>query len=210
MSILGQIQNDIIANETETDDSLEIMTVRVSKGETELTIVNCYSTAAKSLPIEGITVEHERFVLLGDFNSHSPSWGYNDLNARAEELENWIIDNNLQILLNEDDPDTFFLRVWGTTSTPDLTLLSEDLTPTATKKVMNQLAGSDHRPILLEVTDETADTTKPPPPRWNYKKANWSKLSSLSTQFTQTTNCKSNKLDKVAKCFTSAILKAAN
>ena len=37
---------------------------------------------------------------MGDFNSHSQSWGYDHIDARGEEIEAWQGDNNFHSLIN--------------------------------------------------------------------------------------------------------------
>ena len=46
-------------------------------------------------------------------------------------------------------------------------------------------------------------------PRWNYKKADWTKFSFLTNQYTAGINCKTIKTDRSAKAFTTGILRAA-
>ena len=203
------IKNDIAVNENLTDVNLELLSIKLAKYKTQYTIYNCYCPPTECLPLEDIETQDESFIVVGDFNSHSPSWGYEDLNTRGEELENWITDNNLQLLMNEDDPDTYFSRAWKTTSNPDLALMTDDLTGVSTRKVLNQLAGSDHRPILIEITESPNDNARPPPPRWNYKKAKWDEFSYLTDKYTQNIHCRSKKIDETTKEFTLAILRAA-
>ena len=183
--------------------------MKATKSRTQYTIYNCYSPTTENLPLDGIDIQDDHCIVVGDFNSHSPSWGYKDLDARGEEMENWITDNNVQLLMNEDDRDTFFSRAWKTTSNPDLALLSDDLIANSERKVLHQLAGSDHLPILLKVIEKSQSNAPQPPPRWNYKKANWTKFSQLSDNYTQNINCKSKRIDDTARKFTAAILKAA-
>ena len=40
-------------------------------------------------------------MVVGDFNSHSDNWGYEETDRRGEEVEDWEIENNLH-LVNED------------------------------------------------------------------------------------------------------------
>ena len=65
--------------------------------------------------------------MVGDFNSHSQSWGYDHADTRGEELEDWQDDNNLILVNDADDPPTFFHRGWRKCSTPDLAFCSEDV-----------------------------------------------------------------------------------
>ena len=35
------------------------------------------------------------WIIMGDFNSHSPSWGYDDLGHKGDEVEDRIITHNM-------------------------------------------------------------------------------------------------------------------
>ena len=39
---------------------------------------------------------------MGNFNSHSPSWGYDDLDHKGDEVEDWTITHNM-VLINKAD-----------------------------------------------------------------------------------------------------------
>jgi len=41
---------------------------------------------------------------MDDFNSHSPSWGYDDLDHKGDEVEDWIITHNMVLINKADDP----------------------------------------------------------------------------------------------------------
>ena len=80
-----------------------------------------------NLNIQNINVKSENFIIVGDFNSHSQSWGYNHLDNRGVEIEDWQDENNLTLINRPNDAPTFYSRVWHTTSTPDIALCTEDL-----------------------------------------------------------------------------------
>ena len=96
-----------------------------------------------------------------------------------------------------------------TTSTPDLAFMSNDLVPKVTRNVQDQLAESDHRPVLLSVDVNPSKTINNTTSRWNYKKADWIKFFSLSNSYTSSINSKTKQVDKSARAFVKAILKAA-
>ena len=52
------------------------------------------------------------------------------------------------------------------------------------KKVEKQLAGSDHRPIKLEIDLNFKTKDIQTFPRWNNKKADWNKFTQLSDAYT--------------------------
>ena len=71
---------------------------------------------------------------MGDFNSHSQSWGYyhieargEEIEARGEEIEAWHDDNDLTLINQPYDTPTFNSRCWHTVSTQDIALCTEDL-----------------------------------------------------------------------------------
>ena len=86
---------------------------------------------------------------MGDFNSHSQSWGYDHIDARGEEIEAWQDDKNLTLINQPYDTPTFYSICWHTTSTPDIALCTEDLHSITVREVVDQLGGSDHRPAYL-------------------------------------------------------------
>ena len=118
-----------------------------------------------------IHVRDSNVILIGDFNSHSQSWGYDHIYARGEEIEAWQDDNNLTLIKQTYDTSTFYSRCWHTTSTPGIALCTEDLHSITMREVGDQLEESDHRPayLTLEARPVQASTQ----PRWNYKKTNW-------------------------------------
>ena len=70
----------------------------------------------------------------------------------------------------------------GTTSTPDLNLVSADIVNKTQYTVLEDM-GSDHRPTLIQLTYRTMQPQRTR--RWNYKKANWVKFRELSDKHLQ-------------------------
>ena len=149
-------------------------------------------------------------IVVGDFNSHSPSWGYKDLDTKGEELEDWQIYNTLHLLNRPDDPPTFFPRAWKTTTHPDLAFVTSNISRGTERKVLEQLVTSDHKPVLIEIQVSEPRVESDTLPRWNNKKADWTKFSLLTNRYTTGINCKTIKTDKSAKALTTAILQSAN
>ena len=59
---------------------------------------------------EADNIPDNNCVVVGDFNSHSERWGYNETDRRGEEVEDWEIDTNLQLINQEDDPPHLLLK----------------------------------------------------------------------------------------------------
>ena len=62
----------------------------------------------KDLSLQHIHVPSQNCLAVGDFNSHSLSWGYGETDHRGDEVEDWQIENNMLLLNDPEDPPTFF------------------------------------------------------------------------------------------------------
>ena len=73
--ILTLVRNSIPAIEVKKsiDEQLEWQTIKLIHPEGDLWITNCYSPPGTAMTLDKIKVETERHLVVGDFNSHSPS-----------------------------------------------------------------------------------------------------------------------------------------
>jgi len=205
------VRNNIPAMEVarSTGDT-EFLAVKLILDKREITVVNVYSPPDKELRLHTLPSADQNLLVIGDFNAHSPSWGYQDLNSRGEETEDWMIDNSLILINKPDDKPTCLSRAWKTQSTPDIAAATDDIQKICERSVENQLGGSDHLPILLTVFLDEHNAKPQKKPSWNYKKADWTAFAALSDNI-----CKESKLDsseninKKVQCITECILQAA-
>ena len=86
---------------------------------------------------------------------------------------------------------------------------TNDLSRIASRTVLSQLGGSDHKPIKISLDLQYRTQKTSTFPRWNYKKAKWERLSKPADQFTQRINNKRQNLNTKIKAFNQAVLKAA-
>ena len=203
--VVTLVKNSIAASEIKIDtgQEAEILDTKFTWDGEEHTLYNYYCPPDEDLSLFHINTTPGKCIVEGDFNGHSQSCVNNELNARGEELEGWQVTTNLQLLNNPEDTPTLYSRRWMTTSTPDLAFMSNDLVPNVTRNVQDQLAGSDHRPVLLSVDVNPSKTRNNTTPRWNYKKADWIKFSSLSNNYTSSINSKTKQIDKSARALKS-------
>ncbi|KAK7101444.1 hypothetical protein V1264_019826 [Littorina saxatilis] len=191
------------------DADMEFITVKLILPERNLTICNLYSPPNKMMQLHCLRPGTEDWIVVGDFNSHSPSWGYPSLDAKGEEVEDWLIENQLVLVNKPDDPPTFYSRVWKKTSTPDLAIATDNVHKITKREVSEQLGGSDHRPTILTIAKQVIPSTGKLPPSWNYKKANWMLFSQLTDLYTKSITFDRHSVDRNASMFNSAILQAA-
>ena len=187
------------------DSEYQVMEIKAD--DVDIQLVNFYCPNDKPLSLDTISTEVSNFIIVGDFNSHSQSWGYQHMDRRGEEVENWQDDNRLLLINSPSDQPTFYSRRWHTTSTPDIALCTEDLHGSIRREVGEQLGGSDHRPVFLKLN--LGASTEATFPRWNYKKANWTLFKHRTSTLSKDITIQGRDIIMVAKDFNSCILKAA-
>ena len=120
------------------------------------------------------------FLLLGDFNCHHRMWGSNRICTRGQIVERILTDFNLNIL-NIGAPT----RIYGNSETAiDLSICSPVLQLTTGWNTFDTPRDSDHCPILLKMTNRSADQGVK---KRDYRKVDWKKFSK-STIWTQIPN----------------------
>ena len=207
--VLTLVRNNLHAIEVSTHlDGAEYQYLKVRSKSKEVNLVNYYCPNDRPLSLSSIDVPLSSFLMVGDFNSHSQSWGYDHADARGEELEDWQDDNHLILVNDVDDPPTFFHRGWRKCSTPDLAFCSEDIHRGIKREVGTQLGGSDHKPVFITMESNVIPIDSPQP-RWNYKKAMWSLFSIRANELTKDIRVQGRNENTVVKEWTQGILKAA-
>ena len=80
--ILTLVRNDFPATgfQVDTNHQAEIQGVRVTVDGSDITIFNLYCPPDKELSLQFLDIPSEDCLVVGDFNSHSPSWGYDSTN----------------------------------------------------------------------------------------------------------------------------------
>ena len=190
-----------------SNDGAEQHTITVNILKREILLVNYYCPNNVNLALHNIHVRDSNFIIMGDFNSHSQSWGYDHIDDRGEEIEAWQDDNNLTLNNQPYDTPTFYSRCWHTTSTPDIALCTEDLHSITMREVGDQLGGSDHRPAYLTLEARTVQASTLP--RWNYKKANWPLYRHRTSILTNNIQVYDRDMNSVIKEFNNNVLQAA-
>ena len=116
------------------------------------------------------------FILLGDFNGRHPMWGDVISNARGNLIDSFIEEEELAIL-NTGKPTHFHVQT-GTFSAIDISLCSPNCYLDFSWEVMDDLMGSDHFPILIDLVND--EISAPRSPRWILDKANWALFQTLT------------------------------
>ena len=113
------------------------------------------------------------FVICGDFNVHSMTWGCDKNNSRGDRIGDFITENNICLL--NDGSYTYLHPSTGTFTAIHLSLCSPDILMEIDFMVESDSYGSDHFPIILKIGVSLPDAL----PRWNLNRADWVKFHHL-------------------------------
>lgn len=70
---------------------------------------------------------HNRNIVIGDFNSHSSSWGYTESNGNSEAVENWTQREDMVLIHNNKLPSSSNSGRWKKEYNNNLILASESI-----------------------------------------------------------------------------------
>ena len=92
--VLILVKNNIPATEIliNTNQQAEIHGINVVVNNSKITIYNLYCPQYKNLYLQSMDLPPENCLFVGDFNSHSTCWGYEETDRRWEEVEDWQVE----------------------------------------------------------------------------------------------------------------------
>ena len=211
--IITYIRNDLIADcqHLSQTDNTDIQKTSVWFYGQKYTIYNVYSPPSSICQINDLQeTMYTNTILAGDFNGHSPQWGYSDTNGTGKFLEELHGSTNLVITQSPTSTPTLLHRAHNTLSRPDLTIVSSDLDPHCKVQVMPDI-GSDHRPIHTTVCTRQERAARQNRARWNFQKANWTDfISTTEDLFSKIDLNHMENVDTMEQKFSSIILEASN
>jgi exonuclease III len=150
------------------------------------------------------------YILLGDYNSHSPLWGCSTLDSRGTKIEQTLYSNNDLNILNSGQA-TRVSASTGHFSAIDLSFSSATITPYIDWDVIPELSSSDHFPIIMTLNHTNSHNHYTRKKKWKLKNVDWNIYQTEidknidSTLWTYTNNVE----DKI-KLFTDLIMNTAS
>lgn len=115
------------------------------------------------------------YLVLGDFNAHSPLWGGNNTDEPGTCIEDLLSSTNL-CCLNQGEP-TYRSSIHASYSAIDLSLASDQVAHHFDWAVLDERFSSDHYPVLLQHIGEQMVMQMP---QYNISKADWPTYNLLS------------------------------
>ena len=172
------VRSDCPASQVQLQTELQAVAVRVTF-PFNLTVCSIYLPPNLRLNIDSLENLASQFaapwVLLGDFNAHSPLWGSLRSDARGGELQEFFENQNIVIL--NDGSMTHLSAANRNESAIDISLASAGIATRFTWTSHPHYSFSDHYPISIN-TDITSFAIQRPM-KWSVKKADWSLYQSV-------------------------------
>lgn len=163
--------------------SLESCSVKIITMNTPIIFTAIYRRPISKIEVSDlnkiINIDKDaKYVICGDFNSHSPLWGSSSFCSNGKVLSNWLNDNkvNLKIQVRHSKEPTCSVSLSG--SYIDFAILSEDFNVTnadADSKLPSCNIFSDHSLIFLNLDCDPLALSEPVKIKI-YKKTNWKKF----------------------------------
>jgi len=85
----SETTSNAIQTTTHMDDS-EFQVLNLKKKDFHMKLVSLYSPNGKALSLNALPAVEDHYLVFGDFNSHSQSWGHDHIDKRGEEVENFL------------------------------------------------------------------------------------------------------------------------
>ncbi|UYV84210.1 hypothetical protein LAZ67_X001527 [Cordylochernes scorpioides] len=162
---------DIAINIPNTSD-LEAQGIKVYLSQNKtINIFNMYHPPNNKLIDDGTMAQFltDNTIIVGDLNAKHQLWGCSTPNPRGKILSN-VFDDNAFMCLNDGNP-THHSYSYNTAQALDISFSSPDIFHKCKWQILKSI-GSDHLPILIEISTKTK-TSSIKEKFWNFKKANW-------------------------------------
>ena len=208
--IITYVRNDVtceVKDLSSASQPTDIHQITAWYGNNKLQFFNIYSPPGKPFNFPDTRVTFNKTILTGDFNGHSPLWGYEDTNDTGRRIEELCSSTNLILLQDENSPKTLLHKVHGTLHRPDLTLVSADLEHQTSEELLRDTS-SDHRPILIKISI-LKRRKKNKKTRWNFKKANWTRYKEESEKQFEEISVEEMDVELLNNAFSTICLKAS-
>ncbi|UYV69472.1 hypothetical protein LAZ67_6003711 [Cordylochernes scorpioides] len=198
---------DIAINIPNTSD-LEAQGIKVYLNQNKtINIFNMYHPPNNKLIDDGTMAQFltDNTIIVGDLNAKHQLWGCFTPNPRGKILSN-LFDDNAFMCLNDGNP-THHSYSYNTAQALDISFSSPDIFHKCKWQILKSI-GSDHLPILIEISTKTK-TSSIKEKFWNFKKANWNLYQQNTNEDFRKAPTRIKDLEQNWISFKNTIIKAA-
>ena len=170
IAIYAQDKYIILNSKDHSADGLEILQV-----DTELiNITSVYKPQPASFTWpQTHQIGTKAGLIIGDFNSHSTNWGYNETDSDGEAVENWAVAHDLVMLHDAKGDFSFQSSRWRRGYNPDLAFVTSRYHQNFVKSIGDPIPKSQHRPLIIDIKPVITPHETKPKVRFNFLKAKW-------------------------------------
>ena len=111
--VLTYIRNDItgVVENIESDSPTDLQKISIWYQGSKYTLYNIYNPPWNNITFNAFSeTNYQRTIVAGDFNGHSPEWGYTNYNKTGKAIEEFCESTNLTILQDENSPQPFYSK----------------------------------------------------------------------------------------------------
>ena len=157
-----------------TDSQIELITVSLAN----ITITSVYKPPSSEFELPPLPEKCRRplHLVIGDFNSHSTAWGYEQNDCNGDLVEAWAEASNFSLTHDAKLPKSFDSARWKRGYNPDVAFVSTGIASMSQRGELDPIPRTHHRPITITIRSLVTATHCPFRRRFNLKKANWSKF----------------------------------
>ncbi|UYV81392.1 hypothetical protein LAZ67_20001039, partial [Cordylochernes scorpioides] len=198
---------DIAINIPNTSD-LEAQGIKVYLSQNKtINIFNMYHPPNNKLIDSGTMAQFltDNTIIVGDLNAKHQLWGCSMPNPRGKILSN-LFDDNAFMCLNDGNP-THHSYSYNTAQALDISFSSPNIFHKCKWQILKSI-GSDHLPILIEISTKTK-TSSIKEKFWNFKKANWNLYQQNTNEDFRKAPTRIKDLEQNWISFKNTIIKAA-
>ena len=161
-------------------------------------------SAGHNTSIAHLLSNNKMSLIVGDINAHHSRWDANtNDDERGKKLADEI-DAADYTILNENEATR--LPTNGRSTSPDISLASNDIAPLSDWSVSNSLA-SDHLPKLITINSELSTIDGPRRTYINFKKADWARYAEACDKYLADSG-ETRTVEQAEKTFRKAVNKA--
>ncbi len=174
--VLIAIRNTNYSKQIPLQTNFQAVAATVVISNTNLTICSLYLHQTDTVTEHELSsLVHQLpkpYILCGDFNRHHLLWGSRHTDSRDQEIEAFLLINDVTIL-NTNQPTRYNCYI-GSQTCIDLCICSSDIPLKPNWSIFSSLLGSDHYPHTVTINFSPSKPSRQNVyPRWNLKKADW-------------------------------------
>ena len=129
------------------NDNIEVLSIELMG----ISVSSVYKPPIETFSLPNAVTDGRVNVVIGDFNSHSVTWGYGETNEDGESVENWADANQMSLIHDAKLPYSFNSCRWRRGYNPDLMFVSNNIAKDTDSYIQDLPALPTHYDTFVEM-----------------------------------------------------------